>query len=115
MNDAPESGTGSQGFSLELGEDLARTRDWLHEFAASVIRPAAAEWDEREETPWPVLEEAAKIGLYSLDFYATQFFEESGLGFVTAVEELFWGDAGIGLSLVGSTLAAAAVTSNGTP
>ena len=82
-------------------------RDWVHEFAASVIRPAAAEWDEREQTPWPILQEAAKIGLYSLDFFATQFFEGSGLGFVTAVEELFWGDAGIGLSLVGSTLAAA--------
>src|SRR5271170_5374455 len=102
-------------FSLELGDDLTEMRDWLHEFSASVIRPAAAEWDEREETPWPVLEEAAKIGLYSLDFYAAQFFEESGLGFVTAVEELFWGDAGIGLSLVGSTLAAVAVVANGTP
>ena len=30
-------------------------RDWVHEFAASVIRPAGAEWDEREETPWPIL------------------------------------------------------------
>jgi alkylation response protein AidB-like acyl-CoA dehydrogenase len=80
-----------------------------------VIRPAAAEWDEREETPWPILEEAAKIGLYSLDFYAAQFFEESGLGFPVALEELFWGDAGIGLSLVGSTLAAVAVVANGTP
>src|ERR1700747_3373526 len=103
------------GFSLELSSDLREMRDWVHEFAAQVIRPAAAEWDEREETPWPILQEAAKIGLYSLDFFAAQFFEESGLGFVTAVEELFWGDAGIGLSLVGSTLAAAALTSNGTP
>jgi alkylation response protein AidB-like acyl-CoA dehydrogenase len=102
------------GFSLELSGDVREMRDWVHEFAASVIRPAAAEWDEREETPWPILEEAAKIGLYSLDFYATQFFEESGLGFPVALEELFWGDAGIGLSLVGSTLAAVAVVSNGT-
>ena len=69
-------------------------RDWVHEFAASVIRPAAAEWDEREQTPWPILQEAAKIGLYSLDFFATQFFEESGLGIPVAYEELFWGDAG---------------------
>ena len=102
-------------FSLELSSDLREMQDWVHDFAASVIRPAAAEWDEREETPWPILEEAAKIGLYSLDFFAAQFFEESGLGFVTAVEELFWGDAGIGLSLVGSTLAAVAVVANGTP
>ena len=103
------------GFSLALSSDVREMRDWVHEFAASVIRPAAAEWDEREETPWPILEEAAKIGLYSLDFYAAQFFEESGLGFPVALEELFWGDAGIGLSLVGSTLAAVAVVANGTP
>ena len=103
------------GFSLEMSSDVREMRDWVREFAASVIRPAAAEWDEREETPWPILEEAAKIGLYSLEFFAAQFFEESGLGFVTAVEELFWGDAGIGLSLVGSTLAAVSVVANGTP
>src|ERR1700722_2336219 len=102
------------GVSLGLSSDLREMRDWVHEFAADVIRPAAAEWDEREQTPWPVLAEAGKIGLYSLDFFATQFFEASGLGFVTAVEELFWGDAGIGLSLVGSTLAAVAVVGNGT-
>ena len=35
-------------FSLELGDDLVEMRDWLHGFAESVIRPAAAEWDERE-------------------------------------------------------------------
>src|ERR1700761_2493181 len=103
------------GFSLELSSDVREMREWVHEFAAGVMRPAAAEWDEREETPWPILQEAAKIGLYSLDFFATQFFEESGLGVSVAYEELFWGDAGIGLSLVGSTLAAVSVVSNGTP
>src|SRR5246127_98249 len=102
-------------FSLELGDDLVEMRDWLHEFAASVIRPAAAEWDEREETPWSLLEEAAKIGLYSPDFYAQQYLEPSGLGIPVAFEELFWGDAGIGLSLAGSSLAAVAVVANGTP
>jgi alkylation response protein AidB-like acyl-CoA dehydrogenase len=115
MSDAPEEDPGSHGFSLEPGQDLVRTRDWLHEFAASVIRPAAAEWDEREETPWPVLQEAAKIGLYSLDFYTQQYLEPSGLGIPVAFEELFWGDAGIGMSLAGSTLAALAVVANGTP
>ena len=43
------------GFSLELSSDLRDMRDWVHEFAASVIRPAAAEWDEREEVPWPII------------------------------------------------------------
>jgi alkylation response protein AidB-like acyl-CoA dehydrogenase len=104
-----------QAFSLDLGDDLLEMRDWVHEFAVSAIRPVAAEWDEREETPWPVLEEAAKIGLYSLDFYAHQYLEGSGLGIPVAFEELFWGDAGIGMSLVGSSLAAVSVVANGTP
>src|ERR1700752_1865857 len=102
------------GFSLERSSEVREMRDWVHEFAAEVIRPAAAEWDEREQTPWPILQEAAKIGLYSLDFFATQFVEESGLGIPVAYEELFWGDAGIGLSLVGSTLAAVSGVANGT-
>jgi acyl-CoA dehydrogenase len=102
------------GFSLDLSDDVRQMRDWLHEFAADVMRPAAAEWDEREETPWPIIEEASKIGLYSLDFFGTQWMDPSGLGMVVAFEELFWGDAGIGLSLAGSGLAAVAVASNGT-
>ena len=100
--------------SFELDKDHLELRAWLHEFAADVIRPAAPEWDEREEFPWPVLEEAAKIGVYSLDFWATQSFDETGLGVPVTMEELFWGDAGIGLSIVGTTLAAAAVRGNGT-
>jgi alkylation response protein AidB-like acyl-CoA dehydrogenase len=86
----------------------------VHDFAADVIRPAAPEWDEKEEFPWPVLEEAAKIGLYSLDFFATQSFDETGLGIPLTMEELFWGDAGIGLAIVGTALAAAGVRANGT-
>jgi hypothetical protein len=102
-------------FSLALSDDLVDMRKWVHEFAETVIRPAAAEWDEREQTPWPVIQEAAKVGLYSLDFFSTQWFEESGLGIPVAMEELFWGDAGIGLAIVGTTLAAVAMVANGTP
>jgi alkylation response protein AidB-like acyl-CoA dehydrogenase len=107
-------GESASGFSLTLSDDVRQSREWVHAFARDVIRPAGAEWDEREETPWPVIEEAAKIGLYSLDFFSTQWFDPSGLGTVVAFEELFWGDAGIGLSLVGTGLAAIAIASNGT-
>jgi alkylation response protein AidB-like acyl-CoA dehydrogenase len=100
--------------SFELGPDNLELRDWVHTFAADVIRPAAAEWDEREEFPWPVLEQAAKVGLYSLDFFATQSFEKTGLGIPVAMEELFWGDAGIGMSIAGTALAAAGLRANGT-
>jgi len=102
------------GFSLALTDDVRQTREWLHEFATDVIRPAAAEWDEREETPWPIIEEAAKIGLYSLDFFGSQWMDPSGLGLVVSFEELFWGDAGIGLSLVGTGLAAVSIATTGT-
>jgi hypothetical protein len=44
-----------------------------------------------------------------------QSFEESGLGIPLAMEELFWGDAGIGLAIVGTSLVAASVSANGTP
>ena len=103
------------GFSMDLGPDLREMRDWVHEFAETVIRPAGAEWDEREETPWPILQQASKIGLYSLDFFAQQWLEPSGLGIPIAWEELFWGDAGIALSIVGTGLAAVAVSGIGTP
>jgi alkylation response protein AidB-like acyl-CoA dehydrogenase len=101
--------------SFDLGPDHVELQKWVHSFAEDVVRPAAPEWDEREEFPWPVVEEAAKIGLYSLDFFATQSFDPTGLGLPLTMEELFWGDAGIGLAIVGSSLAAAAVAANGTP
>ncbi|MFC8077284.1 acyl-CoA dehydrogenase family protein [Streptomyces sp. NPDC057307] len=101
-------------FSFELNDDQKQVRDWLHGFAADVVRPAAAEWDEREETPWPVIQEAAKVGVYSLDFYAQQYFDPTGLSIPMVMEELFWGDAGIGLSIVGTGLAAVGVLANGT-
>ncbi|MBC3841708.1 acyl-CoA dehydrogenase [Streptacidiphilus sp. 4-A2] len=110
MSDSPAT-----GFTLDLNEDQIAVRDWLHGFAADVIRPAAAEWDEREETPWPVIQEAAKLGIYSLDFFAQQQFDPTGLGIPITMEELFWGDAGIGLAIVGSALAAVGVVANGTP
>jgi len=110
MSSVPET----PAFSLDPGPGLREMQDWVHGFAANVIRPAAAEWDEREETPWPILEEAAKIGLYSLEFFGEQWLGPTGLGIPMAFEELFWGDAGIALSLTGSSLAAVALSSNGT-
>jgi alkylation response protein AidB-like acyl-CoA dehydrogenase len=101
-------------FSLQLSDDHCTVRDWVHEFAAEVVRPAAAEWDEREETPWPIIAEAAKIGLYSSDFFGQQWFDPAGIAIAIVMEELFWGDAGIGLAIVGTTLAAAGLLANGT-
>jgi alkylation response protein AidB-like acyl-CoA dehydrogenase len=103
------------GPSFALNEDQLTLQKWTHEFAENVMRPAAEEWDEREETPWPIIEEAAKIGLYSMDFFANAFADESGLTMPIVNEELFWGDAGIGMAIVGTTLGVAGIMGNGTP
>jgi alkylation response protein AidB-like acyl-CoA dehydrogenase len=103
-------------FSLNLSDEQIQLRDWIHDFAADVIRPAAEEWDEREEFPWPIVQEAAKIGLYGFDFIAQAMMgDQSGLTLPVAIEEMFWGDAGIGLSIMGSGLAAAGIAGSGTP
>ncbi|MEV4654726.1 acyl-CoA dehydrogenase family protein [Micromonospora sp. NPDC049301] len=102
-------------FSLDLTEEQRDLRDWVHGFAAEVVRPAAAEWDAREDTPWPVIQEAAKVGLYGFEFLATCWADPTGLSLPIASEELFWGDAGIGLSIFGTSLAVAAIYGAGTP
>ncbi len=102
-------------FSLDLNEDQLQIQKWVHDFAESVMRPAAHEWDEREETPWPIIEEAAKVGLYSFEFIANAFADPAGLLMPVINEELAWGDAGIALALLGSTLAVAGIFANGTP
>ncbi len=102
-------------FSLRLNEDQLQLQKWVHDFAENVIRPAAHEWDEREETPWPILEEAAKIGMYGWEFMAELMMNDpTGLSSPVALEELFWGDAGIGMAIMASGLAAAGIAASGT-
>ena len=79
------------------------------------MRPAAHEWDEREETPWPIIQEAAKIGLYGFEGMAQFFGDETGLTLPLVNEELFWGDAGLGMAIMGTSLAVAAIFGQGTP
>src|SRR5277367_6443654 len=110
---------GSEGeappFCLDLSEYQRDIRDWVHGFAENVVRPAAAEWDEREETPWPIIQEATKIGLYGFESIAQFWSDPSGLTLPIVNEELFWGDAGIGMAIMGTSLAVAGIFANGTP
>jgi len=102
-------------FSMDLNDDQRTLVEWLHGFAENVMRPAAHEWDEREETPWPIIEEAARLGIYSLDFFANAMADRSGLSIVLALEELAWGDAGLCMAIIGTSLGVAAIMANGTP
>ena len=101
-------------FSMALNDDQVTLRDWVHGFAADVLRPNAHEWDEREETPWPIIEEASKLGIYSVDFLLNAVSDPTGLSFPLALEELAWGDAGLCMAIMGSSLAVAGIMANGT-
>lgn len=99
-----------------LSDDSQAIVDWVHEFAEKQMRPIAAKYDELEETPWEFLNEAAEAGIYSAEFLpelAAQ--DESGLLLPAVAEELAWGDAGLCLNIMGSSLAATGIFANGTP
>ena len=102
-------------FSLELTEEQHELVDRTHRFAAEVIRPVAAEYDRDQGFPWPMLEQAAEAGLYSPFLYAELSQDPSGLSIPLMIEELFWGCAGIGLSIVYPALALAAIEHAATP
>src|SRR5215213_9918384 len=92
--------------------DLARR---THEFAEKCVRPVALEYDQRQEFPWPVLEEAATRGFYSPLFYRDLIGDPTGLSLPIFMEELFWGCAGIGLAVVMPALALSAIGQAASP
>lgn len=103
-------------FSMALNEDQLQLQKWVHGFAEDVMRPNAHEWDEREEFPYPIVQQAAEIGLYGWEFMAEGMMNDpSGLTLPVAIEEMFWGDAGLGMAIMGTALAAAGIASSATP
>jgi alkylation response protein AidB-like acyl-CoA dehydrogenase len=101
---------------FQLSEDQEQIRKWAHGFAEDVIRPVAPQYDETEDFPWPVLKQAADIGLYGTEFYVDTVAQDtSGLVLPIVAEELAWGCAGIGLGIFGSGLPLSALAYNGTP
>jgi acyl-CoA dehydrogenase len=102
---------------FDITQEQKDLRDLVHEFAVDVIRPAAPEYDEKEETPWPVMQQAHELGL---DTYA--YPEEFGGGGVSdmvtqmiVTEELTWGCAGIAIAISATSLCATAIQQCGTP
>ncbi len=102
-------------FSLKLNEDQIQLKKWINGFAVEKMRPIAEEWDDKEEFPWPFLQEAADIGLYGWEFMAEMMMNDpTGISMMVSLEELFWGDAGLGMCVMGSGLAAAGIAASGT-
>src|SRR4051794_23716186 len=96
-------------FGVELTDEQEALRGKAHAFAREVIRPAAPDYDRAQEFPWEVVEEAARQGLYKWELYAELSQDPTGLSLPILMEELFWGCAGIGLSIVMPALALAAI------
>jgi acyl-CoA dehydrogenase len=108
-------------FSLKLTEEQEQARDWAHDFAEKEMRlaevdglPAHRYYDETESFPWPIVQKAAEVGLYGMDYYTMAGADTTGLTTALIIEELFWGCAGIGLAIMGSGLALAGLASTGT-
>jgi acyl-CoA dehydrogenase len=68
-----------------------------------------------EETPWPIIEEAAKIGLYSMEFMAQRFATRPASRSRSSVEELFLGRRRHRARDLGTTLGVSGIVGSGTP
>jgi acyl-CoA dehydrogenase len=102
-------------FSLELTPAHHELLDRAHGFAEDVIRPVAAQYDREAQFPWQVLEQASEAGLYDFLLYRDLISDPTGLSLCLLIEELFWGCAGIGLSIVYPALALSALAQAATP
>jgi alkylation response protein AidB-like acyl-CoA dehydrogenase len=73
-------------FDLTLTDEQVSARDWAQEFARKEMREATVDgvaahrhYDEVEEFPWPIVEKAAEVGLYGLDYYTMAGQDPTGL------------------------------------
>src|SRR6476469_8442438 len=98
-----------------LSDEQREFRELCRRFAAEEIRPAAAEHDADESTPWEVIKAARKWGLEGIDHIQRLAGDPDGQFSVIYAEEMHWGCAGIALALSGSSLAAAGIAASGTP
>lgn len=101
--------------SFQLSDEQELMRQAARQFAAAEIQPVAAHYDETEETPWPVLKQAAKIGLTSYK-YPKQYGGGGIESLVTAclvTEEFGRGCPGIANALIGCDTVAVPVLLSG--
>jgi alkylation response protein AidB-like acyl-CoA dehydrogenase len=115
LNEPLTQATVQPGVSFELTEEQKQFQELAHDFAENEIRPVAAEYDEKEEMAWPVLEKAHQLGLMSYAFPE----EYGGAGATSALtsaivtEELAWGCAGIATAMGGNGLCATPILIGG--
>jgi acyl-CoA dehydrogenase len=116
---------------FELSPQIKATKNMIHMFAETAVRPIARQYDENEhEKPWDLLKMVQKVmGGGIGGAFGTERKEkkkegeekkekkprETNLASAVTIEEIFWGDAGIALAFPGPGLGGAAVQASGTP
>ena len=103
---------------FSLSDEQHDIRELARDFARREIRPVAAEYDECEEMPWPVLKKAAKVGLMSYGLpeeYGGGGVDDGIVGVTNFIvtEELAWGCAAIATEITSSTYAAGPILAFG--
>lgn len=103
---------------FSLTDEQREIQALAREFARNEIRPVAAEYDAREDVPWPVLEKAARIGLLSYGLpeeYGGGGIADGIVGITNFIvtEELAWGCAAIATEIGSSTYAAGPILAFG--
>jgi butyryl-CoA dehydrogenase len=88
------------GLSFELSPEQVAIRDTCREFASQVVAPQAAEWDRREEFPYPLVSQMAELGLFGLPY--PESVGGAGADFISyllALEEIARADAALAITL----------------
>ncbi len=104
------------GFEFSYTQEQEEIRKLAHEFAVNEMRPVAADYDEKEETPWAVMQKAHDLGLDAASGFP-EAYGGGGIDLMTSLiltEQMAWGDAGIAVSINASGLAGAAIIAMGT-
>src|SRR2546429_1206858 len=102
------------GVSFALTEEQRALRELAHDFAEKEIRPKAAEYDENQTHPADVIAKAHELGLMNAP--VPEELGGLGLGGLEGVligEELAWGCAGIGTSIIANILGSLPVLLDG--
>ncbi len=91
---------------FSLTQEQLALKEETHKFAMKEMRPKAAEYDEKNEFPYEIMQKAFEIGFLTSGIPA----EYGGAGFsnldnVIVCEELAWGCAGMYTSIMANTLA----------
>ncbi len=104
------------GLSFELSPEQEAIRQTCRDFATQVVAPQAAEWDRKEEFPYPLVQQMGELGLFGLPFPE----EVGGAGadfvsYLLAVEEVARADASLAITLeAGVSLGIAPIFNYGT-